>query len=47
MLNHIALSCMLEENADRFYIELLGYEKLRHFDVPPELTEKIFGVNQK
>ncbi len=46
-INHLALSCSSEEKADRFYLDLLGLEKLWRFGIPAELTAKFFAVAKK
>lgn len=44
---HIALECKSEQNADRFYSDLLGLEKSEPKLLPSELSEAIFGVSSE
>ena len=41
-LNHVALCSRSEANCDRFFVELLGLEKIRSKVVPADLSIKIF-----
>jgi len=43
---HIGLVSSTEENADRFFGELLGLEKTRKSQLPRELTQGLFGVDR-
>ncbi len=45
-LEHIALGYNSEEEADKFFIELLGMKKLRNKAVSAELMEAFFGVKR-
>ena len=44
-LGHIAVVCSTQENADRFYKDLLGLEKIRSFTIDKELTMNIFNIS--
>jgi len=44
-LRHMALVCSSEENADLFFVNLLGLKKSAPKTVSPALSEAIFGVN--
>lgn len=46
-LEHIAVSAKTEEQADRFFIELLGLNKTRAFSVAAELTREFFRVERE
>lgn len=41
-LNHIALCSKSKENADKFYINILGLNKEKEFIVSKEMAKKIF-----
>ncbi len=45
-IHHIALVCRSEENADRFYRDLLGFERTRSYTVPAELSSGLFGFDR-
>ena len=45
-IEHLALGYNSEEEADKFFIELLGLNKIRSKTVPPELMEKFFSVKK-
>ncbi|NIQ38771.1 MAG: hypothetical protein GTN81_09295 [Proteobacteria bacterium] len=45
-VHHIAVVCQSEENADRFYRDLLGLEKIRTFVVSAELSRGCFDFDQ-
>jgi len=42
---HTALVCRSEDNADRFYLKLLGLEKTEPKALPRNLSQAIFGVD--
>jgi catechol 2,3-dioxygenase-like lactoylglutathione lyase family enzyme len=44
-LNHFAVSANSVEEADKFFITLLGLEKTRDFNVDAELISQFFGVD--
>jgi hypothetical protein len=46
-VDHIAVGYNSEEEADIFFIELLGLNKIRMKYVPPDLMEKFFGLKQE
>ncbi|MBD3254838.1 MAG: hypothetical protein GF383_07080 [Candidatus Lokiarchaeota archaeon] len=46
-IEHIAVAFNSEENADRFFIDLLGMKKIRNFDVEAALMKAFFGIAQK
>ncbi len=43
-LKHVALTCSSEQNADRFYRDLLGLEKTAPKRLPSDLAKAIFGL---
>lgn len=45
-IEHIAVASNTEQDADKFFIDLLGFEKTRNFTVDKELTEQFFGVKR-
>jgi len=45
-LEHIAISNNSEKTSDKFFINLLGYEKTRSFTVSSDLTDQFFGVKK-
>ena len=46
-LNHVALICSSEENADRFFKGILGLEKIKTSDLERALSEQLFGVDRE
>jgi hypothetical protein len=46
-VDHIAVGYNSEEEADIFFIDLLGLSKIRMKSVPPDLMEKFFGLEQE
>ncbi|MFX1308443.1 MAG: VOC family protein [Promethearchaeota archaeon] len=46
-IEHIAVGYNSEEEADKFFIELLGLKKIRSKSVPPNLMEEFFGVKKE
>ncbi len=44
-LKHIALVSSTEENADRFYQDVLGLKKISEKTIPASLANDIFNVN--
>jgi hypothetical protein len=44
---HIAVGYNSEEEADKFFIDLLRLNKIRSKSVPYDLMEKFFGINQE
>jgi len=46
-IEHIAVGYNSEEDADNFFIELLGLKKIRSKSVPADLIEKFFGVKRE
>ena len=44
-LRHVGLTCSSEENADRFYGDLLGLEKTGSKTLPVELSMAIFNID--
>ncbi|NIO04379.1 MAG: hypothetical protein GTN74_07100 [Proteobacteria bacterium] len=44
-IHHIALVCRSEESSDRFYQDLLGFEKIRSSIVSEELSRGFFGFD--
>jgi len=45
-LEHIAVAANSEVDADKFFVQLLGMEKIRSFNVSAALMEKFFGVDK-
>ncbi|MFX0004192.1 MAG: VOC family protein [Promethearchaeota archaeon] len=45
-IEHVAVGYNSEEEADKFFIDLLGLRKVRSKSVPPDLMEKFFGVKR-
>ncbi len=45
-LEHFAVSANSKEEADKFFITLLGLKKARDFEVDAELINQFFGVNE-
>ena len=43
---HTGLAVSSEKNADRFYRDLLGLEKLEPKTLPEDLSQALFGVNE-
>ena len=46
-LKHIALVSSTEENADRFYMEVLGLKKGNKKTIPAALSSQLFKVNSE
>jgi hypothetical protein len=46
-IEHIAVGYNSEEEANNFFIELLGLKKIRSKSVPPDLMKKFFGVKKE
>lgn len=46
-IEHIAVGYNSEEEADKFFINLLGLNKIRSKSVPPDLMEKFFGIKRE
>jgi catechol 2,3-dioxygenase-like lactoylglutathione lyase family enzyme len=46
-IEHVAVGYNSEEEADKFFIDLLGLKKVRSKSVPPDLMEKFFGVKRE
>lgn len=46
-VNHVALVCSSEENADDFYGGILGLEKVRTSVLPKNLARQIFGIDRE
>ena len=44
-LNHVALVCSSEENANDFYRGILGLERMRTSVLPKDLARQIFGID--
>ncbi|MDX1799269.1 MAG: hypothetical protein R3255_11520 [Candidatus Lokiarchaeia archaeon] len=44
---HMAVGYNSEEEADKFFVDLLGLNKIRSKSVPYDLMEKFFGINQE
>jgi hypothetical protein len=46
-LDHVGLGSNSEQDADKFFIELLGLQKTRSFSISEELNEEFFGLKQE
>jgi len=46
-LNHVAVVCSSQENADRFYEGVLGLQKIKTSPLSEELARQIFDIAQK
>ena len=46
-LRHVALACSSEENADKFYKDLLGLKKAEPKHLPPALSKAIFNIESE
>ena len=46
-LNHVALVCSSEENADDFYGGILALERMRTSVLPKDLARQIFGIDRE
>ncbi len=44
---HIAVGYNSEEEADKFFVDLLGLNKIRSRSVPSDLMKKFFGLYQE
>lgn len=47
LLNHVGITNRSEEQALRFYGDLLGLEKTKEILLAPELSEQIFAVSKE
>ena len=47
ILSHVGLTCGSEENADRFYKDLLGLEKSESKTLPASLSKSIFNIDSE
>ena len=47
MIDHIAIATNSELESDKFFIQLLGLNKIREKIVPSDLIEKFFGVKRE
>jgi catechol 2,3-dioxygenase-like lactoylglutathione lyase family enzyme len=45
LLKHVAITCSTEEDADKFYQELLGLNKSGPKTLPSDLTKAIFNLD--
>lgn len=46
-LNHVALVCSSEQNADFFYKDVLGLRKIKSFVLSNDLARQIFGIDRE
>ncbi len=46
-VSHVALASTSEENADRFYRDILGLKKMRTVSVSASVMKSIFGLNEE
>ena len=47
ILKHVGVVCSSEENADRFYGQLLGLEKTGPNTLPESISQVIFGIDSE
>jgi len=47
VLRHVGLTCGSEDNADRFYKDLLGLEKSESKALPASLSKSIFNIDSE
>jgi catechol 2,3-dioxygenase-like lactoylglutathione lyase family enzyme len=47
VLRHVGLTCGSEDNADRFYKDLLGLEKSESKTLPASLSKSIFNIDSE
>lgn len=45
-IDHIAIACTSVEESDKFFMDLLGLNKIREFIVSEDLMEKFFHVRK-
>ncbi len=45
LLKHAGLTCSTEDNADKFYRDLLGLNKSEPKTLPPDLSKAIFNLD--
>jgi catechol 2,3-dioxygenase-like lactoylglutathione lyase family enzyme len=45
--NHVALVCSSEENANEFYVGILGLERMRTSVLPEKLSREIFDIGRE
>ena len=45
LLRHVGLTCGTEDNADKFYRDLLGLNKSEPKTLPPDLSKAIFNLD--
>jgi len=45
LLKHVGLTCSTEDNADKFYRDLLGLKKSEPKILPPDLAKAIFNLD--
>lgn len=46
-LEHIAVAANSEEQADRFFVELLGLNRTRASSVPADMMRDLFGIERE
>jgi hypothetical protein len=45
LLKHVGLTCSSEDNADKFYLDLLGLNKSEPKTLPSDLSNAIFNID--
>ena len=46
-IDHVAVGSNSEQDADKFFSELLGLKKTRSFSISADLNEQFFGLKQE
>ena len=47
MLNHVALQINHEDDIQAFYEEIMGFKRIKSFELNSEMSASIFGLNKK
>ena len=47
LLKHVGLTCSIEDNADKFYRDLLGLNKSEPKILPADLSNAIFNIDRQ
>ena len=46
MLRHVAITINREMDLETFYKEILGFNEMRRFTLPADLSDKLFGISE-
>ena len=46
MLRHVAITINREMDLETFYKEILGFNEMRRFTLPVDLSDKLFGISE-